>query len=651
MHNIFEDIRLELQSEISKLKVILRNIKDDIYLLQKPLSLKSRDYGYSDGLIVLVKNCKILFIDINNNKESDEFLDFVDYVVEDIAKLSWMYGFEELIGRARKWKEFVVKKNIDEINEKVFEDIRLNNLRDKRLVNILISFFIGSINESERITSLEPKTVLELVNQRIILFDTNQLKFIFKEPEKKKIYIQGLSGTGKTELLFHKIRELYLSKKDVKILLTCHNKILANDLNKRLKEFFNVTKTPKQIDSEYIKIIHAWGSRNDINSGTYRYICNFYKIPFYNLGQKKFDLACEEAIKNIKEKGSFEYAFDYILIDESQDFPDSFFELCELVASKKVYIVGDVFQDIFEYSKKKITPDIVLNKCYRTDPKTLMIAHSIGMGLFEKPHLRWLEKSEWENIGYDYKENENLAILKRFPLKRFDDDIEKSLPDSFEIRESEDIVKETLNILEEIQIKFQDISPDNIAIVLIDNDKYIYKLADILVHEIYEKFKWKSIRGYESKERIDGHLFISNRNNIKGLEFSFIICITKSIIDDLTYRNVAYTMISRSFLKTFLVTKSKIKEEIIKGIETIKKENCIKTYIPSEEEKRKIEKLIIEYNKNKKSFEEFLENIFDELNIEKSKRVKLQKIVLEIVGKNFNKDKIVKCIKVNKELL
>ena len=43
------------------------------------------------------------------------------------------------------------------------------------------------------------------------------------------------------------------------------------------------------------------------------------------------------------------------------------------------------FQDIFENkSLTVVNPDFLLNKCYRTDPRTLMGAHAIGMGLFEK---------------------------------------------------------------------------------------------------------------------------------------------------------------------------------------------------------------------------------------------------------------------------
>lgn len=37
------------------------------------------------------------------------------------------------------------------------------------------------------------------------------------------------------------------------------------------------------------------------------------------------------------------YAFDYTLIDESQDFTASFFELCSKVTRHTVYMAGDIF--------------------------------------------------------------------------------------------------------------------------------------------------------------------------------------------------------------------------------------------------------------------------------------------------------------------
>ena len=63
-----------------------------------------------------------------------------------------------------------------------------------------------------------------------------------------------------------------------------------------------------------------------------------------------FSKACRLAIDEIKEKykdGSIPHAFTYMFIDESQDFDENFFELCDIATEKNVYIAGDIFQNIF----------------------------------------------------------------------------------------------------------------------------------------------------------------------------------------------------------------------------------------------------------------------------------------------------------------
>ncbi|EKA2015785.1 description family protein, partial [Salmonella enterica] len=63
-----------------------------------------------------------------------------------------------------------------------------------------------------------------------------------------------------------------------------------------------------------------------------------------------------------------------------------------MVTSKKLYVAGDVFQNIFMPISDNVNrADIVLKKCYRTDPKNLMFSHALGMGLYEEPVLRWLK--------------------------------------------------------------------------------------------------------------------------------------------------------------------------------------------------------------------------------------------------------------------
>ena len=158
----------------------------------------------------------------------------------------------KILGRPRQWKEeFTVTYNYEEIKTLSLSNFlkknKLSSKEDTRKGEFLISLLTGSINDVDRTGIDYPETVLEKIRRKIILFDGDQTRFIFDEPHKDKIVIQGLAGTGKTELLLHKIKELYLNKQELKIVFTCHNKILAENLRERIPEFFDFMKVDEQI--------------------------------------------------------------------------------------------------------------------------------------------------------------------------------------------------------------------------------------------------------------------------------------------------------------------------------------------------------------------------------------------------------------------
>src|SRR5690606_4985260 len=461
-------------------------------------------------------------------------------------------------------------------------------------------------------------TTLDKVKQKIQLFDGDQTRFVYQRPEKKRIRIQGRSGTGKTELLLKKLKELYVSDTSSLIYFTCHNKILADNLKRRIPSFFNFMKVEQQIEWEKrLWCTNAWGSAAFPNSGAYRYICDYYQVPFFRYSyQMSFSKACKLATDEIKEKykkGGFTYAFTYMFIDESQDFDESFFELCELVTEKNIYVAGDIFQNIFDENiSNSIQPDYLLGKCYRTDPKTLMFAHGLGMGLFEKTKLRWLEEKEWKDCGYNVLVQDNKFHLSREPLRRFED-----LDDNFEsirIVEIDKVYSDTvIQLIKEIKKENKTILPDDIGIILLDSSNDIYKLADVLEVKIQQQIGWSVNKAYETKEKINNAVLISNRNNVKGIEFPFVICITKSIRDSSSYRNSLYTMLTRSFIKSFLLipaTKaSGLTDGMKSGLKEIVTHRQMVIEEPSEAEKKKI-RTRFETRLKKESHYDIMMNIF-----------------------------------------
>jgi len=639
---------------IEKLETFIETSEEQFYLITKPLSEEKYTYEYSENaLVLLVPKHKIMFINIK--EESEPFEDYVDEFIEDLGTLSDKFGYKEYIGRPKKWKSLVNDKIDKEASiEDILKENKINDTTQEKTCELLISLLTGSINDIQKVQGGVPQNILDKVKQKIILFDGDQTRFIYQKKDKPRITIQGLSGTGKTELLLHKLKEIYTSSKNSKILFTCHNKILASSLADRIPKFFNFMKIDEQIEWEKrLWVINAWGSRRYIHSGAYRYICDFYNLDFYTFNQATFDKACQIALKSIKEirentnEDEFSYAFDYILIDESQDFPESFFQLCEEVTKKSVYIAGDIFQNIFEMNVgNNTTPDYLLNKCYRTDPKTLMFAHSIGMGLLEEKKINWLSDEGWESCGYTINKEEDTYLLSRSPIRRFAD-LDDSNIESMKLVLRKDIplVERILNILTDIKSENETVESDDIAIMFVGSNKSMYEIADILEAIIPDKFGWDVNKAYESREKIANTLLISNHNNVKGLEFPFVICIIDTLKNDLKFRNSLYMMLTRSFIQSYLLIKESDNiHRIQTGLNEINLNKHIKTTKPTEEELKTIKETIIQYNsKSNKSWKDFLQDIFEECKVEKFENKKILEDMINqnpSLKMNFDREKL-----------
>ncbi len=344
-------------------------------------------------------------------------------------------------------------------------------------------------------------------------------------------------------------------------------------------------------------------------------------------------------------------------IDESQDFPASFFELCSKVTRHTVYIAGDIFQSIFDSTViSEIKPEYLLSKCYRTDPRTLMFAHAIGMGLFESPKLRWLEDKEWEACGYIVNKDRKgqKYILTRKPLRRFED-LESEGINSVDIvktsrEKGEDTEIKIIEIIRDITNNHPTVQPDDIGIIFIDSTKNTYLSADILEQLIPREIGWSVNKAYETKEKTKGQLFVSNRNNVKGLEFPFVICVTEKINNSRSYRNALYMMLTRSFIKTYLLTSLDGNEGLIRNLETelhtINTDGCLKVNAPSDDEKERI-KTTIGYNEPSMSYYDFVYKIFDDADVPPKERSKLYSVVKSVVDNDFDYDNVREVVEFN----
>ena len=546
-----------------------------IYVFQKPMLVSADKDYYNFGIFLIIQDTSILVINCGENEKNLElFYDYCDDIIDDINSLvSEKYPqYYKLLGRKRNWSNLFKSYNYDEIEKISFFDITTKS--ESRKIQILSSLIIGSINAFDNfdnsILNKEKLTVLEAIKNKITLFDRDQTKFIYKELDNKKtVRLQGLAGSGKTELLLHKIRKKFVDDSEARIAVTCYNKVLADSLYSRIIDFFNTMKVTEQISTKRLFIGQSWGSKEYPNSGLYSKICSEYGINFrrYSYGIDTSEI-WKEAI-NYLETHKYAPIFDYLFIDEGQDFDDEYIKLCEMVTAKKVYIAGDILQNIF--SKNSMInageTDYVLNKVYRTDPRTILFSHVLGFGLLEDMAVRWLTDSEWELSGYDVsiEANPHQYRLKRKFIERFEGSKDLKIKSSVEIINVDEHTAEGIvSIIRKLRQDYSDLSPKDLAIIFTHySEKTTKDFAINLGRKIRREFGWDNVLvPREKRVQIDDEVTITNINNVKGLEFSFVIIIDNQGLSPITTdnatieirnRNALYMALTRSFVTSYLV--------------------------------------------------------------------------------------------------
>lgn len=197
--------------------------------------------------------------------------------------------------------------------------------------------------------------------------------------------------------------------------------------------------------------------------------------------------------------------------------------------------------------------------------------------------------------------------------------------------------------------------PDDIGIMFLENINSNYTLVNQLKVAISETFDWDVNIGYETKEKKKGALFISNRNNVKGLEFPFVICFMQNNLNrDLQVRNSIYMMLTRSFLTSYFILpdeNSANLNEIIHGVNEVNQSGYLHIEEPSDLEKERLNNAIIARTSVYKSQREIVEEILDELHVKSGLREKFHKFIGILHKEEMDRDKLYEIIMMNYSLM
>jgi len=218
--------------------------------------------------------------------------------------------------------------------------------------------------------------------------------------------IRGLAGSGKTIILAMKAAHLHLTRPDDNILVAFWTRSLRATIKVLITRFFRHYRD-EDPDWDRIHIRHGWGGSTV--EGVYTDACRRAgKVPltFRTARQNApvrsdpFDYSCQELVA---ARPGIEAYYDHVLIDEGQDLPGSFYQLCFALAKgdrdeKSIVWAYDELQNILNVRMRSpeqlfgedangepnvslertahllppgATNDTVLSKCYRNQRDVL----------------------------------------------------------------------------------------------------------------------------------------------------------------------------------------------------------------------------------------------------------------------------------------
>ncbi|RED12895.1 DEAD/DEAH box helicase [Pontivivens insulae] len=424
---------------------------------------------------------------------------------------------------------------------------------------------------------------LSKLEEEIASFDSSQRNVALTNlncPQR----IRGLAGSGKTVILAMKAAMAHIENPDAQILFTYFTRSLRDTVIRMITRFYRHFAEGEP-NWDRIDVRHGWGRRD--TPGVYRDLSmRLGRTPLSFMDAKgradPFDYVCKELMGS----ASIQEYYDLILIDEGQDFPDGFYQMCFHLAkgprdNKQIVWAYDELQNIFnvevrspetlfgsdtdgepnislarslpEYAE---TNDFVLQKCYRNQKNVLVLAHAIGFGLYGQPVQMLQNKEHWEDVGYD-------VISGGFAT---DDEIiverpGRNSPTSLEHVNGFDLIKYDAyaNLSEEVAACAQKVDafvkaglePHDIMVIAIDDRsarQYLNELSATLATLGYQSNNIIADKYNEPPFLIEGKVTMSTVHRAKGNEAAVVIvlgCDAVNLISR-TGRNRLFTAFTRS---------------------------------------------------------------------------------------------------------
>lgn len=180
---------------------------------------------------------------------------------------------------------------------------------------------------------------MEQINQRIV----SRQKNLYELVGSKLLILRGRGGTGKTIRLLQLAKHLY-EQQGARILILTYNKALVADL-RRLMTLMGVVDQAahrsiriQTVHSFFYAVLHHLGI---IAAGESDFLEHYDNLKGEAVQLLELDVVHQEDIAQLKQGGRSDFLWDYIFIDEAQDWPDDERRILLCLYPYKVFAIAD----------------------------------------------------------------------------------------------------------------------------------------------------------------------------------------------------------------------------------------------------------------------------------------------------------------------
>jgi Nuclease-related domain/AAA domain len=342
--------------------------------------------------------------------------------------------------------------------------------------------------------------------QQLKILDEEQQKWAIGTNYADKKYLIDVAGSGKTNVLLS--RAIHLAKKHYdnggcRILITTYNTALKNELSRILShkivqdplvDYYNETIAIKDIISIMEDIL-----QNELAE-------DFQQWKAAYPEQKYIDEILPNECRDILEKRMQDFAiYDYLLIDEIQDFSTRFIHVATSLLKNKqnLFVVGDIGQKLFDRTIEWWDIDM--------GPERVSLPRRFLMYRSPQPiaKLAWKFLISDSSILQDLREEKyDTRIKPKSPLQ--------SLPNFIPCTNEDNLLQ---CVVEDIQNYAQAVSLEKILCI---------GLKDGMLPRLYQKLTEMGIDRCWAKDAEDnsrGQILLADYMDAKGLERDYVFIV------------------------------------------------------------------------------------------------------------------------------